>query len=160
MISSALIFYDSRQCTIDLQFIAKVIESETQWRVSHTEWKGFGLIIPQVLVHTSIPFVIQIEDDPEWVPESNLECAEMAGLSKNSEIFVHLTQCDARLAIQSAMPDQVIDDGTSLTVVTLGDAVDPKDPEIETVLLTLGRKMNGLLEDCVNGCWTQCNSVC
>lgn len=120
------------------------------------EWSGFGIVIPQLLVHTPIPFLIQIEDDPGWVQEENLEFGEWAGLSRDSEIFGHLTECDARLAIQSTTPDQVFCDGRSITVSTLGTAVDPKEPEIATVLEIVGRKINGLLNDCVNGGLTQC----
>ena len=108
MVSSAYICYDSRLHAVNLKFIAELIESETQWPVSNTEWKGFGLVIPQWLAHTPIPFLIQLENDPAWVLQENLEFGERAGLSKDNEIFTQLAKCDARLAIQSKTPDQVV----------------------------------------------------
>lgn len=156
MTSSAHICYDSRLHAVTLQTVAEVISAETQWRVVDTEWRGFGVVIPQLLVLTPIPFLIQIENDPTWVPQENLEFGEWAGLSKDSAVFAQLEKCDARLAIQSTQPDQVTIGEESLVVSTLGTAIDPRNPEIAAVLAVVGRKINGLLNDCVNDGLTQC----
>lgn len=156
MSSSAHIFYDSSLHTVTLQTVAEVISAETRWRVEIAEWRGSGLVIPQLLVLTAIPFLIQIENDPTWVPQENLEFGEWAGLSKNSAVFAQLGKCDARLAIQSTQPDQVTIGEGSLVVSTLGTAVDPSNPAIAAVLAVVGRKINGLLNDCVNGGLTPC----
>lgn len=156
MTSSAHICYDSRLHSITLQTVAEFILAETRWRVEDAEWRGFGLVVPQLLVLTPVPFLIQIENDPAWVPQENLEFGEWAGLSRGSAIFSQLEKCDARLAIQSAQLDQVIIREKSLVISTLGTAVDPKNPEISAVLAIVGRNINGLLNDCVNGGFTQC----
>lgn len=75
----------------------------------------------------------------------------MGRLDPNSEIAQRIAQCDARLAIQSTTPDQVINDGSSITVSTLGTAIDPSDFEISDVLIVLCRKIEGVIHDCVNG---------
>lgn len=156
MSSSAHICYDSRLHPVTLQDISEVILAETRWRVTNTEWREFGEVIPQLLVLTPVPFIIQIENDPEWVPQENFEFGEWAGISKESAIFSQLKKCDARLAIQSTESDQLISGEDALFALALGEAVDPSVPEIAAVLSVVGREINGLLNDCVNGGLTQC----
>lgn len=151
MITSAHICFDSREHKVTLHAIAALIESTTEWATSSTERQGGGLVVPQLLVRTPVPFLIQIEDDPEWVPEENLEFGEWAGFGPGSEIHLQLSECDSRLAIQSTMPEQVSSDGNSLVVSGSGAAVDPRDPDIYAVLSVVCRSVGGLLNDCVNG---------
>jgi hypothetical protein len=98
-----------------------------------------------------IPFLIQIENDPEWLPEEMREIIVWKSLDPDSEVARKIAECDARLSIQTTAPDQVINDGMSITVSTLGLAVDPSDPYILEVLTFLGRKVNGVIYDAVNG---------
>lgn len=114
------------------------------------------MVIPQLLVLTPVPFLIQIENDPTWVLQENFEFGELADLSRDRAVYSQLGKCDARLAIQSTQPDQLTVGEESLVVSTFGIAVDPKNPEISAVLAVVGRKINGLLNDYVNGGLTQC----
>lgn len=151
MISSAHICYNSKQLDLSLPFLAGYLRESLSWRVSMTQWSGYGIVVPQLLVHTPIPFLIQIENDPDWVPEEIREIIEWENLDLESEIARKIIECDARLAIQTTAPDQVISDGISINVSTLGMAVDPSDPNIFEVLTLLGRKVNGVIQDTVNG---------
>jgi hypothetical protein len=151
MISSAHICYNSKQLGLSLPFLAEYLRESLSWRASMTQWSGYGIVVPQLLVHTPIPFLIQIESDPDWVPEEIREIIEWENLDSESEIARRIMECDARLAIQTTVPDQVISDGISINVSTLGMAVDPSDPNIFEVLTLLGRKVNGVIQDTVNG---------
>lgn len=85
------------------------------------------------------------------MPDEIREMIEWENLDSASEIARKIIECDARLAIQTTAPDQVISDGVSITVSTLGMAVDPSDPNILQVLTLLGRKVNGVIQDTING---------
>jgi hypothetical protein len=50
-----------------------------------------------VLVHTPIPFLIQIENDPDWAPE---EIREVIKWEPDSEVARKIAECDARLSRQ------------------------------------------------------------
>ncbi len=150
MITSAHICYESAGTHIDLASLADLIETRTTFKVVKTEWRGFGQVVPQLMVLTSTPFLVQIEDDPSWVPDENREFAEWAGLSEDSELYLKLSRCDARLAIQSTDQDQVAITNESITVFSFGCAVDPKDHEISNVLKLIGKNISGILNDCVN----------
>ena len=151
MTSSAHICYNSKRLGLTLSDVARHLRENSSWHVSVTEWRGYGMVIPQLLVHTPTPFLIQIEDDPDWVPGEIQEIIEWENLDPNAEIAQKIAECDARLAIQSTTPDQVINDGSSITVSTLGSAIDPCDPDISDVLMLLCRKLEGVIHDCVNG---------
>ena len=156
MISSAHICYESTEVHVELGSISEQVENNTNWKTVFTEWSGFGVVVPQLMVLTPTPFIIQIEKDPEWVPEENREFAEWAGLSEDNELYRKLSRCDARLAIQSITPDQVTTTGQEMFVFAFGDTVDPKSIEVSEVLKIIGKKISGVLHDCVNDELLQC----
>lgn len=151
MTSSAHIFYNSKRVALTLADVARHLRENAPWHVSLTEWSDCGIVIPQLLVHTPTPFLIQIEDDPDWVPGEIQEIIGWENLDPNGQTAQKIAQYDARLAIQSTTPDQVINDGSSITVSTLGAAINPCDADISDVLMLLCRKMDGAIHDCVNG---------
>jgi hypothetical protein len=103
-----------------------------------TAWEGFAGAIPQVRVATAVPLTIQIEDDPEYVPE------EMAGLAEEAEGVLSgdwielLRRCTARLDVTEAEEDVQLD---------------PTQPDVEAVLIEIARFVDGLVHDNVNGEW-------
>lgn len=151
MISSAHICYNSKHNKLTLPNIAEHLREKISWKVSMTEWWGYGITVPQLLVHTPIPFLVQIEDDPDWVIEEIQEIIERENLDPSSELAQRISHCDTRLAIQPTTPDQIISDGSSITVSTLGMAIDPADTEISGVLEILRQIVDGITYDSVNG---------
>jgi len=149
MISSAHICYESSKNNVELKSVAVLIEQNTSWKTILTEWSDCGIVIPQLIVLTPTPFVIQIEDDPEWVPVENKEFTEWAGLSEEDELYLKLSRCDARLAIQSTAPGQTILTGKEIIAFAFDYAVDPKNGEISNVLAIVGKEISGVLNDCV-----------
>ena len=150
MITSAHICYESSKNNLELQLLGTLIEKNTNWKTMPTEWSDCGIVIPQLIVLTPTPFIIQIENDPEWVPEENKEFAEWAGLSEEDELFLKLSRCDARLAIQSTAPDQITFTGKEVIAFAFGGVVDPRNSEISNVLEIVGKEISGVLNDCVN----------
>ncbi|MFT0635828.1 hypothetical protein ACMFY5_27595 [Pseudomonas sihuiensis] len=150
MITSAHICYESSKTNLELQLLGTLIEQNTSWETMPTEWSDCGIVIPQLIVLTPIPFIIQIENDPDWVPEENKEFAEWAGLSEEDELFLKLSRCDARLAIQSIAPDQITLTGKEIIAFVFGGVVDPRNSDISNVLAIIGKEISGVLNDCVN----------
>jgi hypothetical protein len=150
MFSSANLCYDSTRYKLDLPRIAELLKDRTPWDITFTEWAGFGVVIPQLLVHSPVPFLIQIEDDTE-VQEEVQEIIEWEHLDPDGDIARKLARCNARLGIQSTAPDQVSVNNGVLQISAIGGTVDPADVEITKVLQCLGREIEGILHDCVNG---------
>lgn len=152
MIPSALICYDARQARVTLTSVAESIAQGTEWQTSCIEWEGFGIVIPQLLVRTPIPFLIQIDDDPAWVPAENMEFAKWPTLlAEESDLFKRLSKCEARLAILSTSSGTVIATERSITISALGCAIDPQEPNVSEVLRLVAARIDGLIYDCVHG---------
>src|SRR4030095_7423805 len=117
--------------------------------VEPTEWRGFATVIPQLLVHIKpVELTIQINDDPEYVPDELAELVDqLKSIAPPSDVSP-LRACNARIELHSTTPPTRIDDVQSIVAHT---NLDPTFPEVETLLDTLARLTGGLTVDCVNG---------
>ena len=138
MLAAACIPYDSDEQDFTLADLREHLAANLPYECALTEWEGFSGTVPQVRVATEIPLTIQIEDDPEFVPE------EMAGLAEEAEGVLSedwvelLRRCTARLDVTEA------DEETQ---------IDPTQPDVEAVLIEIARFVDGLVHDNVNGEW-------
>ncbi len=159
MSASAQICYNSKKSKVNLQIVKDLIEKETEWKAVDVEWRGYGLVIPQILVCSPLPFTIQLEDDPEWVPEEIQEFGHMAKIKESDEILEQLAECDAMLSISSIEQDQIIENSHSINVSTINTAINPSHPEVAKIIYIIGSSIDGILFDCVNGKLTTCSKV-
>ena len=138
MLAAATIPYDPEEQDFTLEELREHLATNLPYECTLTEWQGFSETIPQVRVATAVPLTIQIEDDPEYVPE------EMAGLAEEGEGVLSenwlelLRRCTARLDVMEA------DEETRL---------DPTQPDVEAVLVEIARFLDSLVHDNVNGEW-------
>ncbi len=138
MLAAATIPYDPEEQDFTLQDLRDHLAANLPYECSLTEWQGFSETIPQMRVATAVPLIIQIEDDPEYVPE------ELAGLADEAEGLLSedwielLRRCTARLDVMEA------DEETRL---------DPTQPDVEAVLIEIARFVDGIVHDNVNGEW-------
>jgi hypothetical protein len=91
-----------------------------------------------VRVATAVPLTIQIEDDPDYVPD------ELAGLAEEGE------------GVLSEDWLQLLRRSTARLDVTEADEearLDPTQPDVEAVLIEIARFVDGLVHDNVNGEW-------
>src|SRR3954463_7402148 len=138
MLAAACIPYDPEEQDFTLADLREHLAANLSFECTLTEWEGFTMTIPQVRVATAVPLIIQIEDDPEYVPE------ELAGLADEAEGVLSddwievLRRCMARLDVLEA------DEETRL---------DPTQPDVEAVLIEIARFVDGLVHDNVNGEW-------
>lgn len=116
-----------------------------------TEWRGYKAVIPQLLVDTKpVALTIQVEDDPEYVPDELEELVEELSAIAAAAHIDALACCNARLALQSTSPPRRLEDERSVTVFAQTD-LDPALPEVDALLATLSRLTGGFTVDCVNG---------
>lgn len=118
---------------------------------SPTEWRGYGAVVPQLLVPTApVPLTVQIDADPAYVPDEIAELAEDAKPVLSVQLHETLARCDARLDIMSTTAPTTTETESAITVVADTD-LDPKQPEVERVLLVLSAITVGFIVDCVHG---------
>jgi hypothetical protein len=138
MLAAACIPYDPEERDFTLEDLREHLAASLPYECALTQWEGFSETIPQVWVATAVPLIIQIEDDPEYVPE------EMAGLAEEAEGVLagdwvqHLRRCTARLDVTEAEEETQLD---------------PTQPDVEAVLIEIARFVDGLVHDNVNGEW-------
>jgi hypothetical protein len=138
MFAAATIPYDPEEQDFTLEDLREHLAANLPYECTLTRWEGFSETVPQIRVATEIPLTIQIEDDPDYVPD------ELAGLAEEGEGVLSedwlqlLRRCAARLDVMEA------DEETRL---------DPTQPEVEAVLIEIARFVDGLVHDNVNGEW-------
>jgi hypothetical protein len=162
MINAALVPFDSRATPMTLDMIEAHLGKTIPYRCTRTEWVGYSLTIPQLRVETPVPLTIQIEDDPEYVPE---ELAEMADEAEGEAILaaeqiVFLRRATGRLGVQSAdyEGNSEVDSSGNIIVHARTD-LDPSFPEIQEVLHALSALSRGPVLDCVNDRWLHWNEA-
>jgi hypothetical protein len=150
MISAAQVIFNNQHGDRCLMWLAAEL-SRSGIDFSPTEWRGYATVIPQLLVPANpASLTIQVEDDPEYVPE---EIAELAGVAQpvlSEQLRRQLAACDTRLEIMSTTPPNVSKTNHQVAVVAQTD-LDPEMPEVQRVLLALSSITNGFVVDCVNG---------
>jgi len=138
MLAAACIPYDPEEQDFTLEDLREHLAANLPYECALTQWEGFSETIPQVRVATAVPLIIQIEDDPEYVPE------ELAGLAEEAEGVLAedwvqlLRRCTARLDVTEAEEEVQLD---------------PTQPDVEAVLIEIARFVDGLVHDNVNGEW-------
>jgi hypothetical protein len=92
-----------------------------------------------VRVGTAVPLTIQIEDDPELVPDELADLADRAAGVLSEDWVEALRRCTARLDVQEA------EEG--------GAPLDPSQPDVEAVVIEIARFVDSLAYDAVNDEW-------
>lgn len=150
MFSAAQIIFNNRSNPTDLDklmgFLAKVVTH----RVSKTQWVGFSTAIPQLLVETTPPFTIQIEDDPGYVPEEIAEIVDNEEEPLSPSQRERLRQCNVRLDVMSTVPPPSGESSSGIFVIAQTN-LDPSLPVVAHVLESIAKHLNGFVVDCVNG---------
>jgi len=152
MIAAAHVIFDVSNRPTDLAGILGHLQMSLPFRCRLTEWRGYTMVIPQIRVDTRMPLTIQIDDDPEYVPEEIQELATDAESILSSGDIEKLRRCQTRLDIMSVNPPRVEETDQTISVYTETD-LDPADNDVRSVLLTLADFLEGYVFDCVNGKW-------
>jgi len=149
--SSQIIFINSRSEAECLDWLLAELPQRVPFDCLRTEWRGFTTTVPQVLVQTSpVALTIQLEDDPEYVPDEIAELADEIKAKLPAEAHALLSNCNARLDIMTATPVEpgTTDDAIKISAQT---DLDPQSDEADLVVRALASLCNGIVSDCVNG---------
>jgi hypothetical protein len=157
MFSAATIPYDPEAQELTLEDLRDHLAATLDVECTLTEWQGFDLTIPQVRVATEVPLTIQIEDDPDYVPDDLADLVDRAEGFLSAEWVEALRRCGAKLDIMEAdteadvpMPEPD-DEGTIELAATT--RLDPSQPDVEAVLIEIARFVDSLAYDNVNDEW-------
>ena len=150
MIAAAHVIFVNRSGEMCLQWLSVEL-AKMGVDCTPTEWRGYSTVIPQLLVKTyPVALTIQVEDDPEYVPEEIAEMAEDARRLIDDHAYSTLMSCKTRLSIMSTTPPRREETDRQVVVWAQTD-LDPETPDVERVLLALSTITDGFLVDCVNG---------
>lgn len=150
MIAAAQVVFSNQRGDACLAWLSAELE-KAGVSCSPTEWRGYGAVVPQLLVPTApVPLTVQVDDDPSYVPDEIAELAEDARPVLSPPHHAKLAQCNARLDVMSTTPAKTTETDAAITVVAQTD-LDPRQPEVERVLILLSTITAGFVVDCVHG---------
>ncbi len=153
MFAAATIPYDPEERDFTLEDLREHLAAHLPYECALTEWQGFDARIPQVRVATAVPLTIQIDDDPEYVPEDLSTLAdEAAGVLSNEWVDL-LRRCTARLDVMEADVPAPEADENGVVQLYAQTRLDPTQPDVEAVLVEIARFVDSLVHDDVNGEW-------
>ena len=138
MFVAAVIPYDPEEHVFTLEDLLDHLSANVSFQCAMTEWRGFSDAIPQLRVETAVPLTIQIEDDPDLVPDEIQDLADRAGSALSPDWVEAVRQCTARLDVQEA---------------DTGPTLDPSHPDVESVVIEIARFVDSVVYDNVNDEW-------
>src|ERR1700704_2396110 len=138
MFVAAVIPYDPEEHVFTLEDLLDHLSANLSFQCSMTEWRGFSDAIPQLRVETAVPLTIQIEDDPDIVPDEIEDLADRAAGALPPDGVEAVRQCTARLDVQEA---------------DTGPTLDPSHPDVESVVIEIARFVDSVVYDNVNDEW-------
>ncbi|MBW8878681.1 MAG: hypothetical protein JF614_27295 [Acidobacteria bacterium] len=139
MFAAVVIPYDSEEHDFTLEDLREHLAANLSVECTLTEWQGFSAAVPQLRVGTAVPLTIQIEDDPELVPDELADLADRAAGVLSEDWGEAIRLCTARLDVQEAEDT--------------GPRLDPAEPEVEAVVVEIARFVDSLAYDVVNDEW-------
>lgn len=108
-------------------------------------------MVPQILVETSpVALTIQVEDDPEYVPDELAEVASDFRSRLSLGLYSRLQRCNARLDVLSATAVQPGITDEAIKVYAQTD-LDPANQQVAAILHILANLLDGFILDCVEG---------
>lgn len=118
-----------------------------------TEWQGFNGTVPQVRVATGVPLIIQIEDDPDYVPDDLAALVEGAEGALPELWREALRGCTARLDVMEAEIPFPVPDEDGVVQLAAAARLDPSMPDVEAVVVEIARFLDSVVYDNVNDEW-------
>ena len=148
---SALVILNPSATSFTLDDVATHLSTQTRFKCERTTWTGLYTTIPQILVCTPVPITVQLNSDPEYVPEEIREMADCLDAHLSQESLDVFRSATARFEIQSATPDAIKHiEGHGLFRAQATDA-DTRSPELRSVLESLAIMVDGWVMDSMHG---------
>jgi hypothetical protein len=161
MFSAATIPYDPEAQELTLEDLRDHLAATLDVECTLTEWQGFDVTIPQVRVATEVPLTIQIEDDPDYVPDDLADLVDRAEGFLSEAWVEALRRCGAKLDIMEADTEADMEadvplpepDDEGTVERAAATRLDPGQPDVEAVLIEIARFVDSLAYDNVNDEW-------
>src|ERR1700710_208357 len=139
MFSAATIPFDPEERNFTLQELRDHLSAHLAVECTLVEWQGFSRTVPQVRVATAVPLTIQIEDDPEYVPDDLADLADRAQGLLSAEWVAALRRCAAKLEVMEADLALPEPDGEGALHLMAETRLDPSHPDVAAVLVEVAR---------------------
>jgi hypothetical protein len=143
---SARIWYNAEQHHLSLAELKVFLIQDLGCQVMDWEWRLETISVPQLRVTWPARFLLQIDTHPDVAVEADEFVGILAAkLPKGADVQLHAA---------TARIEAGDDDGTDLAVagrMAEWSELDPADPNIHRILLSIARKLGGLFEDNING---------
>jgi hypothetical protein len=153
MFAAATIPYDPEEQDLTLEDLREHLSATLSVECTLTEWKGFDETVPQLRVATGVPLTIQIEDDPEYVPDDLAELVDLAEGVLTKEWMEALRRCAAKLEVMEADIPMPEPDENGVIELAATTRLDPSLPDVEAVIIEIARFVDSLAYDNVNDEW-------
>ena len=153
MFAAAQVYFRNTRGTEILEWLESQLRVRLPIAVERTAWRGFGVEIPQILVHTSpIALTLQLEDDPDLAEELEELVEDSEGNLSPSDIH-RLEQTNARIEVLAYEPSPTPGQEPSQVVIA-ATSLDTSNPEVLMVLREVQEMLCGFIIDCTDGSLT------
>jgi hypothetical protein len=147
---SARIWFQKRIHAETLTSLKAFLEGELKCTVVFAEWRLGSFVVPQLDVSAPRKFLLQIDDHPDIVPAEAREFSDRRSDALSSDQAKYLAASDARIDIGLNDPPPIVSD-RGLTAFAGFSSIDPAEPQLQELLRAITRRVQGVLEDNVNG---------
>jgi len=113
---------------------------------------GLTTTIPQIRIDAPTPIFLQIDDDPETVPDESKELASDAKKTFGADVAAKIARCRVRLEVMGPDIGEVSIKDKSINV-TAATQLDPSVAPAKDVLKIVADTVHGFVFDTVHGNW-------
>lgn len=152
VVAVAEIIFEQPNPPFTIDTLMTVLQKRLPYACARTQWVGFTTVIPQIRIDAPTPMILQIDDDPEYVPDEIKELAAAAVKAFGPKIAAKIARCRVRLEVMSVEPSQAVVKDKTINVVATTQ-LDPSVAPVKDVLKTTADTVHGYVFDNVRGKW-------
>ena len=115
------------------------------------------MTVPQIRIDTPTPIFLQIDDDPDVVPDETKELVSDAKTTFGPAVAAKIARCRVRLEVMGPDIGETSVTDKSINVVA-ATQLDPSVAPAKDVLKTVADVVHGFIFDSVNGKWQYASS--
>jgi hypothetical protein len=150
--ASAFIIFDNSQRRLTLPDIFLQLRDSVGFDCAMTEWRFGESVVPQIRVATAPPIALQLDEDPDIVPEEIQEMLDSDADSFDEGSLAAARRCRSRVEIVSCEPTQA-EHFPEGGIVTHSPNVDMDSADVQLALRRFTDFLRGWGYDNINGRW-------
>src|SRR5262252_4185753 len=98
-VAAALIPFEQPKTPFTIDSLLTELQKRLPYKCSRTQWVGLTTTIPQIRIDAPTPIFLQIDDDPETVPDESKELASDAKKTFGADVAAKIARCHVRLEV-------------------------------------------------------------